>query len=413
MTIPLAQAFSLRRNLTLLVRRPSERFGAVDGLRAVAILWTVAFHAVWYLGWSVPPRAYFATLFDRALLPIWRGHTGVDLFFVLSGFLIGGMLLDERERTGRIRFGLFYLRRLLRLWPALAAAVLVYALIGEANPMMLWANLLYVSNFVPVLATAMPWTWSLAIEEQFYLLAPWMIAALGPRSTRSRLAALGATALAFVLLGVMVVVFHDLHARDSEIALDREITVWARAFDVLYTKPWMRVGPLLAGVGAAVVKRHARTMAFFDDRPIAAALGAVLALVVLAFSTEWPWVVGRGRAIEIAYLAGFRTTLGAALAYLLLFSLAERGLGGWLGRALASRPLLPIAQLAYPAYLLNPMVTIAVEKALAPRLLARELPLVPILLPVTTVATFAAALVLHLAVERPIMELRPRADGRT
>ena len=88
----------------------SSRRLDIQGLRALAVLMVVAFHAG---------------------LPVPGGFVGVDVFFVISGFVITGMLLREREATGRIRFGAFYLRRFKRLTPALALMVAVTAVVSS------------------------------------------------------------------------------------------------------------------------------------------------------------------------------------------------------------------------------------------------------------------------------------------
>ena len=86
--------------------RPSARFAGLDGLRAVAVGLVVVYH-----------------LFPPALLP--GGFIGVDVFFVISGFLITSLLLREHDTTGRVGLGRFWLRRARRLLPALALVVLV------------------------------------------------------------------------------------------------------------------------------------------------------------------------------------------------------------------------------------------------------------------------------------------------
>jgi peptidoglycan/LPS O-acetylase OafA/YrhL len=151
-----------------------ERLGyrpALDGLRAVAILSVMAGHT-W--GWLLP-----------------GGFVGVDIFFVLSGFLITTLLLEERERTGRISLRLFYARRALRLLPALGAlvvAVVVWILVTSPTPLRaatihgLPAVVLYVANLVwglwHINLGLFGHTWSLSLEEQFYVMWPAALLAL-------------------------------------------------------------------------------------------------------------------------------------------------------------------------------------------------------------------------------------------
>jgi peptidoglycan/LPS O-acetylase OafA/YrhL len=158
--------------------REAGRIGGLDGLRAVAVLAVVAFH-LW-------PDA----------LP--AGFLGVDLFMVLSGFLITGLLVDERARSGAVRLGAFWARRFRRLVPALLALVAVVAVwVDVAGPAALKptvrgqgiASLLYVGNwklvadgtsYAALMKPPSPLLhlWSLAIEEQFYLLWPLAVGAV-------------------------------------------------------------------------------------------------------------------------------------------------------------------------------------------------------------------------------------------
>lgn len=132
----------------------------LDGLRGIAILLVIAFH---FTG-----------------QPFGGGY-GVDLFFVLSGFLITTLLLEERDATGRVSLGNFYVRRARRLFPALAAllcAYLVYNAILGRNAFATVADYgLYFGNIYFVVShkadnTGLGHLWSLAQEEQFYLLWP-------------------------------------------------------------------------------------------------------------------------------------------------------------------------------------------------------------------------------------------------
>jgi len=168
----------------------SRRIPELDGLRGLAILMVLASH---YFGASIfaPDRSGLAYL--QALLE--KGALGVDLFFVLSGFLIGGILLDNRGCNNY--FKAFYARRMFRIFPlyyaVLAAFVLATAVLPRArfgslfdNPLPMWPYFLYVQNIarVGIIPTGTRWlgpTWSLAIEEQFYLVLPALVWAVKPK----------------------------------------------------------------------------------------------------------------------------------------------------------------------------------------------------------------------------------------
>lgn len=124
---------------------------ALDGLRAIAVLAVVEYHASWHwLGLN--------------------GVLGVDVFFVLSGFLITAILLRE-EASGGIRLGAFYLRRAKRLWPALCALVALTLAAGWISGHSALVALFYLGDYMSPAGT-LAHTWSLAVEEHYYLLWP-------------------------------------------------------------------------------------------------------------------------------------------------------------------------------------------------------------------------------------------------
>ena len=119
------------------------------------------------------------------------GWLGVDLFFVLSGFLIGGLLLSEHFKHGRIDVGRFLIRRGLKIYPAylvfigyLVCMPLLKAALRGDDPrpvlseqwQLYWPNLLFLQNYVGTNPAGH--TWTLAVEEHFYLLLPWALVAL-------------------------------------------------------------------------------------------------------------------------------------------------------------------------------------------------------------------------------------------
>ena len=156
----------------------TSRVLQLDILRGVAIVLVLGAHPV--LPATEAGRFYM-------LARAWErfGWTGVDLFFVLSGFLVGGLLLRELHTKGRIDVRRFVIRRGLKIWPAYLfylAFVFVVTAVGEGafrgglHPACLGAalrlllpNLLHVQNYA---GTVRDHTWSLAVEEHFYLLLP-------------------------------------------------------------------------------------------------------------------------------------------------------------------------------------------------------------------------------------------------
>jgi peptidoglycan/LPS O-acetylase OafA/YrhL len=150
-------------------------FGSLDGLRALAILAVVWHHANgWHRVLLQAPSA------KASGLPISeRGFLGVDLFFVISGFLIVTLLLRERRRTGGISLRGFYWRRFLRIFPPYYLMLAVFAAVAWLKPgdtsdvirRELPFAFFYVSNLV-TMHGPLSLTWSLAAEEQFYVVVP-------------------------------------------------------------------------------------------------------------------------------------------------------------------------------------------------------------------------------------------------
>lgn len=152
-----------------------RRIPSLDGARAVSISLVIASHIIAaHVGDNLP-----------LFLKFDYGNLGVRVFFVISGFLITSLLLREHERTGRISLKGFYLRRFFRIVPAfyalvLTVAILIYMGAVPAHYSGLLPALFYYSNYrgVPL---ALGHTWSLSVEEQFYLLWPSSLVLLGLR----------------------------------------------------------------------------------------------------------------------------------------------------------------------------------------------------------------------------------------
>ncbi len=400
-------AFSVRRNIARIFVPPKGHLRPLDGIRAFSVIWVVVFHAGWYSRFFLPPGRWFELVRAPWMLFIWRGDFGVDIFFVLSGFLIAGMLLDEHVKTGRLALGLFYVRRLMRLWPALLLVVGFDLLSGDPKRHAAWQNALYINNFFPVGTGALGWTWSLAIEEQFYLVCPWVLQAVFPFRARGRVAVMTTLMMTLIFAGTLVIYAYRIHAPDIEIVGNLNMGRWALGFDVCYDKLWMRAGALLAGVTSAILYRTPQVMDVIARGKWITAAGVVIAVAAMALATHWQLVEHESRGTEVAFLASFRTVFGVAMAYILLVSVSAHPFGRAFARPLSSRWLFPFSQLAYSAYLVNPIVTVNIDYLMRRFVAHGEEPML-ILAPVNFVGTFLCAAVINVFIERPGMELRPR-----
>ncbi|MDB4989423.1 MAG: oatA 2 [Myxococcaceae bacterium] len=229
---------------------------ALDGIRGLAILTVVVYHL---------------TLWANVVLPwdgIWRwtkvGHVGVDLFFVVSGYLITGILWDSRASAGYLRT--FFARRTLRIFPLyyafVFALVVVAPLFAPDNPKLreisdgqlwLWT---YTSNIAVAIKNTWPFNaanhlWSLAVEEQFYLVWPLLVW----RTRRETLVRLcfALTALAMFVRWLLIAKFpgHDLGSytltvcRLDDLLLGAALALEGRA-PSSQPRPWAKAARLLA-----------------------------------------------------------------------------------------------------------------------------------------------------------------------
>ena len=140
-------------------------------MRAIAILWVIFYHG------SVLP--FFTTSFFLCILKkapylafITNGDMGVDMFFVLSGFLIGYVLQKELNKYGSIDYKHFLLSRVFRIWPALFLYQLIKACFEISDP---WWGVLTPLLFVQNFTGPFDHLWSIAVEFQFYLFSPFLV----------------------------------------------------------------------------------------------------------------------------------------------------------------------------------------------------------------------------------------------
>lgn len=319
--------------------RPLGRITVLDGWRGLAIL-VVVFHNSGYIG-----RAP-GVVGDLLWTLTDAGWVGVSLFFVLSGFLITGILVDTRERDDYYRS--FYLRRTLRIFPLyygfLVVALVLAPRVGldpafvqppDGDRLWYW---LYLSNWTFLLeegSPSLPHLWSLAVEEQFYLVWPFIVAFV----PRGRLPQVFLSVLAVGVLSRVVMFGFDAPRED------------------LYTFTNARMDALAFGAWLAVTLRDEGARARLTRRvPVALVTsGVILALTVLVQR-------GFGAHSTGAVLHG-QTVFVVACGVLMFATIAPVG-GAALGltRCLSIRPLLSLGKYSYAIYLIH----VPVQRALGP-----------------------------------------------
>ena len=359
----------------------------IQGLRTIAVLMVVLFHA---------------------RLPIPGGFTGVDVFFVISGFVITAMLHREWISTGGIRLRTFYLRRFMRLAPALGLLVAVVVLISVVlqspygpqqsvattglGALLMSANLVIANaagDYFAVTATQNPLlnTWSLSVEEQFYLVFPTLllIGWVAARRLRRPLAA------PVLLIGA--------------------VTALSFIVSILWTDGSEFAAPLTSIFGGP------ETFAFYGpfSRVWEFGVGAILALLVAR-----GWTLGR-RWSHVAGLAGGVLILVSAFAitdvmpfpgYIALLPVAGTALvlmagshdGSIVNRGLAVRPMVAVGDWSYSWYLWHwPLIVF----------IAVLLPGNPAALVVIALASLLPAWLSYRLLEQPLRTIRPSGWLRT
>jgi peptidoglycan/LPS O-acetylase OafA/YrhL len=218
----------------------SIRVHGLDTLRALAVTLVVLHHYVLFVS-DAPTFGWVGEV----------GWVGVDLFFALSGYLIGNQIFAAMKSPGGFSLKHFYARRLLRTlpnyWVVLALYFLWPAFRGDAPLLPLWEYVTFIQNFALEPGSAFSHSWSLAIEEQFYMLLP-AVALLGALWGGSLRLAWGEIALAFIAgMLLRADLWQEMAGQKYKLYF---------YFKYIYYSSLCRYDELLAGVALALLRNH-------------------------------------------------------------------------------------------------------------------------------------------------------------
>eukprot|EP01112_Ceratiomyxa_fruticulosa_P007349 TRINITY_DN1900_c0_g1_i1.p1 TRINITY_DN1900_c0_g1~~TRINITY_DN1900_c0_g1_i1.p1 ORF type:complete len:435 (-),score=73.21 TRINITY_DN1900_c0_g1_i1:80-1384(-) len=374
----LKEAWNVKKNFKSLFVK--SKFPLLDGFRAWAVIYVVMYHYLNYWNLINPNQDERSQdLWNRFTVsvlsyPLGHGDLGVDIFFVLSGFLIFHMLASEIKKNNEINYMKFLYRRWLRLFPAYFFASFLWMFIPPlrfaTTPDQLttckdywWANFLFVNNFFA--GQCVPVSWSIAIEFQFYLVSPLIVIGMLNKNKW----AIGLPAfLSFLSVMITIALFvtnQDLYWQDTGGGL-------------IYNKMYTRCAPYLFGMFISYIFDQFQSNLSQNQSPTYIQVESQQEIerdysIILhdffsshkklrwfshfVFASFWivfTMVGSRGRVdyslAQNVFLIGFgRIFYGSAIAYFIYMGLTGHARG--LTKVLCWRVWAPIARLSYSLYL--------------------------------------------------------------
>ncbi len=351
----------------------------LDTLRFLAFLGVFISHVLDYRV-SFLLQHHIPFLLASIVVAIAQGGSyGVDVFFVLSAYLITELLLREKRATGKLRVPAVYLRRALRIWPVYYLVVLLAALVPALNP-----QHAFDSRYLPLFLMFMgnwsfvwfgwPWTvaaplWSVSIEEQFYLVWPPVVARLSERQ-------IVAATLGMIVLANVVRVHAAVLGWETQ-------RLWGNTF--------AHLDSIAAGIAVAVAL-HGRTQVYRTSTRVALLLGALLCFSLRGHTV----LIEPGDRLGLAgTLIGYPSMVLASVALLMAF----------MGSSFRSRSLEYLGKISYGLYAYHALCLWALDRfwvgnhGLAHALLR---------IPVTLALTIAVAAISYRWIETPFLQLKRR-----
>lgn len=395
----------------------------IHGLRFFSILWIILVHTYLEI-FGIAGNKNLRVLTERTFIyqTISNASFSVDTFFFISGLLITITYfrtetkkqgpeneLTNTLKTGSSKFGLMLVYRYLRLTPAYLFVLGVNEVVmrylhdrSVFSPAIIdhvtcdaywWRNILYINNFFPQAEFCMLWSWYMANDTQFYVIAS-VLLILATRSKR-HLKIAGIIILVTIVLSwivtFVIAIEYNYVARVEEPF---------RLFDQLYDKPWMRIGPYL--IGMLLGYYFFATDLKIKIKYSAAAIGWVTSVLTLAIL-----VYGLGREGLVVPASAFyaalgHTAWGCALAW--ITTACVSGFGGPLNSLLSCQLLVPLSRLTFCAYLIHPVLMCFTSFLLDGPLHLHNV-FAMVIFCGNAVISFIAAFIISLTFEAPVVNL--------
>jgi peptidoglycan/LPS O-acetylase OafA/YrhL len=364
-----------------LIRPPAGWLSSLGGLRTIAVLLVLNHH----FG-AAFASAYGDNAYTKFVL-VKDGWIGVDLFFVLSGFLIGGQLWREIDRSGNVSVRRFVLRRGLRIWPlyyAVYVAIIAFDCVRGARHGSLWPDPFFLADYFRT--ALVPGGWSLCIEEKFYLLAPVLLIAIARLRDQAQRALLWGLFIAEPAVRAVEWVHYTGTIRSSQNA---------EAFATLYFNFHTHCDGLIMGLIISSMWRRGRAQHGYLNATGVVLLFTVVTATILALSNK--------------VVFGF-TSLALIFGSMVWFCVGSSGVG-----LFRSKIFFWISQLSFGIYMNHQIVLGFVLSMILPHIAhlshgsaAQML----VALGITVLLSSFVALLTYCVIEQPFLQLRGFLEER-
>lgn len=403
-----------------LLNRSNSNFAVIDGIRAIAVLWVIFFHSWLFQQLTIP--GFIDNIYDYPLFYwVTKGDLGVDLFFVISGFLIGGIIFKEIKTRDTFNFKRFYVRRFLRLMPVYIFAIFLnlYFLkdYHQDDLLKYWPNILYINNYVKA---PMGWTWSLAIEEQFYIVIPFLLVFIFPKFRNKATFFIVLSAISISLTWYYVYILKQYRLPFNYTFSTKDWSAW---FNSYYMVTHLRYIGLLLGVATAYVNvyKTPEIKNIFENKTSLVTVFSIIsvfAFIVFSFTPVGEWMpmktsvfnnlnINIGRWYEILT----RPLFSLSVSFIILACIhGNNFVINPINKFLSSKFFYPIAQVSYSAYLFHEMFIIWVSprllKYLTPNYSHGQIFFITVF--VSLIVILFGAVIMYYLIEQPFQKIRDK-----
>ncbi len=344
------------------------RHPGLDFWRSLAVLWVMSLHVYFFMGFFISPEIFREILARPSAQVFLQGHFGVDIFFMLSGFLLSEALLRQLREGATLQYRKYLVSRLFRILPLYYLALLLWRGLTQKRSEPLWADIFLVSNFFPLAKQGMPWAWSLCVEMHLYLLLPF-VAWVAQRFLHRPLSIW----VSFALLNALSLGLNYLQASHLQLPLKIPFhpslgsEIFSTYFNELYIPTLYRFMGILNGFFLALVleRRLLTNIKIWRGASVFIVLGVVLSAVwhrdLVEFFTQ-------SRIGESFILGNFRNFFSLGLLPLMALSILRPF------KFLSWPMWRKLSDLSYGAYLFHPFFLVVIYQMLPSRLAEKSFP---------------------------------------